>query len=135
MELSSQMANVSYTYEIDRQRRIVFAHASGVVAIDDLLSARRALVANLEFDPSFPVIADLRDATEFAFGLRELELFAELTKLQRSRITAMVVSTPVEYGFARMFQSLRDNANYPTGEIFQDMESAVQWAEGQREGR
>jgi hypothetical protein len=113
----------------------VFAHASGVVTIGDLLSARRALAANSGFSPSFPVLADLRGVAEFAFGMRELELFADLTKAQRSRITALVVSTPVEYGYARMFQSLRDSSNYPTGQIFHDMDSALRWVEEHREDR
>jgi hypothetical protein len=125
---------MSYTYEIDLQRRIVFAKASGVVTIDELVSARRALAANPNFDRSFPVIADLRGVTEFVFGMRELESFAEMTKAQRSKITAIVVSNPMEYGYARMFQTLRENTDYPTGQIFYDMGSALRWVKEQREG-
>jgi hypothetical protein len=112
----------------------VFAKAAGVVTIDELMRARRALATNPEFDRSFPVIADLRGVRDFAFGLRELESFAAVTKAQRSKITAMVVSNPVEYGFARMFQTLRENADYPTGEIFHDMGSALRWVREHREG-
>jgi hypothetical protein len=124
---------VAYSYQVDRQRRIVFAHASGVVTIGEMLSARRKLAANPDFDESFPVVADLREVTQFGFGAEELRHFAEMTKAQHSRITALVVSTTVEYGFARMFQTLRDNADYPGGEIFRDMEAAIRWVEEQRE--
>jgi hypothetical protein len=57
-----------------------------------------------------------------------------MTKAQRSKITALVVSNPVEYGYARMFQTLRDNTDYPTGQIFPDMGSALRWVREHREG-
>ena len=124
---------MSYFYEIDRERQIVFAKAAGTVTIDDLVMARRTLAMNPNFDPTFPVVADLRGVTEFAFGLQELESFAAMTKAQHSRITALVVSNPLEFGYARMFQTLRDNTDYPTGRIFHDLGSAIRWVREERE--
>ncbi len=121
-----------YHYEVDRDRRIAFAHASGVVTIEELLSARRALAANPDFEESFAVIADLRETREFAFGTEELRRFAEVTKAQHSRITALVATTDLEYGYARMFQTLRELADYPEVEIFRSIKAALEWVEERR---
>ena len=52
------------TVSVDKKRRLVVTHGTGVVTLDDIASARAQLRANPDFDPAFYELFDVRDVTD-----------------------------------------------------------------------
>ena len=74
-------------------------------------------------------VTDLTGVTRFDVGFTDM---SELARWRRERSpanpirSAIVASTPVQLGFARMFQTLNDHP-WITLRIFPDMDGALAW--------
>jgi hypothetical protein len=58
--------------------------------------------------------------------LAELSKVRELAKLKNPIKSAIWAANPVQYGFARMYQTLSQNPNLEV-QVFNDLESADAW--------
>jgi hypothetical protein len=79
-----------------------------------------------------PRLTDLRGITEAAFGYQEMARLADRVKerpLELPVRSAILVSQPVQLGFARMFQILNTHPQV-TLRIFEDEASAHEWLAG-----
>ncbi|HEU0076693.1 MAG TPA: hypothetical protein VFQ76_03530 [Longimicrobiaceae bacterium] len=79
-----------------------------------------------------PRVTDLTGLTRFEVGFDDM---FQMARRRRERPpanpirSAVVASTPVQLGFARMFQTLNDHPQV-TLRIFPDLDAALAWAKG-----
>jgi len=80
-----------------------------------------------------PRLSDLRGITTAAIGYSEMARLADVVKarpLDAPVRSAILVTEPVQLGFARMFQILNEHPRV-TVRIFEDESSAREWLMGQ----
>jgi hypothetical protein len=122
-----------FTYVFDAATNIVRTSAQGLVRFDDLAAHLQALmdagVARV------PQLIDARDAQHdlSASDIRRLvELVSHLQAAYGfSRRTALVVSTPMDFGMARMYGALAQKVD-PDFSVFRDLGEAEAWLQGAR---
>jgi hypothetical protein len=98
---------MSIAYSIDHDRRESMAVASGPVGLEDVLAHLRA--KRREGGLSYPEIIDARWATLTWSAAEVHEIVDKLTTLGRESPlgpTALVVSSEMSYGMARMLEIL-----------------------------
>ncbi len=114
------------TYRIDHENKIIFTKVEGVVTDEDIITHQKQTRNDPELDPSYGQLVDLSN-------IQKLEITAqavhEFTSTKFSTVwsrRAFVAPDDLSYGFARMFQMMRDTADERT-EVFRDMEEARHW--------
>ena len=117
-------------YEIRRDNGFLKVEFSGTLTNDDLTRAGQEMAA---FEAKCDVvphrIADVRPVNRLEIDFRSILAFAEDRKRRvfpNAFKSAIVASDIVHFGFARMFQTLNDNAQI-TIAIFGDGVSALEW--------
>jgi len=112
---------------VDGVIRIVL---SGTLAAEQLVRMANALVEVEAVCHVCPHrVTDLTGVTRFEVGFDEM---SELARRRREMSpanpirSAIVASTPVQVGFARMFQTLNDHPRI-TLRIFSDLDAALAW--------
>ena len=114
------------SYRIDKSLGLVFTTAQGVLAGQDILTHRRRLLDDPNFDPSYNQLIDLRDVTDFSVLANEIrtlsmhEIFSE-----RSR-RAIVAEKDASFGMARMYE-MYGETNPDQIMVFRDMAEARRW--------
>ena len=108
----------------------ITAQMSGVVTVADLLALAEkvdALEAQLPVTPHR--IADLSGGAVSDFNFVELSVFAakrRAARLKNPVKSAIVAGDAVQFGFARMFQTLNDHPDIRI-EVFQSEAPALAW--------
>jgi hypothetical protein len=78
-------------------------------------------------------LVDMSGVTRFQVGFTDMFALAELRRAHPPANpirSALVASTPVQVGFARMFQTLNDHPLVDV-RIFPDVDSALAWLKGE----
>ncbi len=92
--------------------------------LDEIVSGMEA-----EYDVSPDRISDLSSIEGVHLDCAAMEFFADRRRhapLKNRVKSAIVVPRPLQYGIARMFQTLNDNPNI-NSQIFTDRERALNW--------
>ena len=122
-----------FTYVFDAATNIVRTSAHGLIRFDDLAAHLRALIDGEV--AHVPQLIDARDAQHdlTASDIRRLvELVGHLQAAHGfSHRTALVVSTSVDFGMARMYGSLAQTVD-PGFSVFRDLDEAEAWLQGAR---
>jgi hypothetical protein len=116
-----------WDFEIDHAQRLVRVRVHGTMCDHDLLDADAALRDHPEFDPSFDQLIDLREATGSEVTTAGVQKLAQQPPLfAPSSRRALVVSTDLGFGMARMFELLREGKS---GEVraFRELDKAREW--------
>lgn len=96
---------------------------------DLLRLAEDVIELETPFDPTPSRVTDMTGIRHFHVGFRDMLAFAERRKDSPPRQpikSALVVASHVQFGFARMFQTLNDHP-LVTVEIFRDHSEALGW--------
>jgi hypothetical protein len=92
-----------------------------------LAEAVQTIEERLQSTPSR--IADMTGLTRFEVGFNGVDALANRRremKVVGTTRTALLVGNELQFGVARMYQTLNDHPQIAT-EIFRDLESAMQW--------
>lgn len=92
-----------------------------------LADAVMAIEATLETTPSR--VADMTGLTRFDVGFNGVDALASRrreTPVVGATRTALLVGNELQFGVARMYQTLNDHPQITT-EIFRDLDAALQW--------
>lgn len=116
-------------YRVDVRARCVRSRASGVISLEDL----KGHIQRLAADENVPLpLHEIWDGTQVAsfpltgMQVREaVQLARQLQRTDRARL-AIVSSSTVLYGLARVAQAFADEARYDI-RAFRDLASAEQW--------
>ncbi len=108
---------------LDKKRSVVFTTFWGSVSIAQLERHAKKLVANLDFQPTFSQIVDLRELVSTDIGFRSLSHFSD--PFSESSRRAVVTATDFVFGIARMYQGMRGNPD--NFMFFRDVTTARRW--------
>ena len=114
------------SYTIDLTRALVLSRGWGVLTDGELLAHVRALTVDPRFVRNFYQLADLRDVADVEVSAATIREMARLNPYGDGSRRAVVVTSDVLFGMARMYQILRDE---PTDqlEIFRELDAALRW--------
>ena len=120
------------TYSIDAERQIIFERWSGDVSGADLARYWRAYLADPHVLAIRRTVVDLRESNPTFTGAELASLIHTLVfDVLRGRdwITAIVVARPVQFGVSRQYQVFAEC--YSRDSIFEDLDLALAWIQGQ----
>ena len=113
-------------YRIDQERGIVFTRGWGELSTRQLFDVMSQILLDPRFDPGYRSLGDLRDVTSITvdtFATAQAAaspLFADGTR------RAIVASSDVAFGMARMFASFSERSGQEV-RVFRDMQLAEAW--------
>jgi hypothetical protein len=114
-------------YKIDKERRIVMTSASGPLTLADALSHQQRLVSDPDFDPTFSQLMDLSHITAVDVNAADIRILAQANVFAPTSHRAILITSDVGFGLARMFEVLRESAGEPGIEVFRDLDKALDW--------
>jgi hypothetical protein len=114
--------------KIYKERRLVFTTASGEVTFAEAVANEDRLYGDPDFDPTFVHLIDGTQVTKTEISASELSSLARRTRLAPQSRTALVVTSPVLYGLARMFQAyLEVSRASESMAVFKELDKAKEW--------
>ncbi|MEO8201142.1 MAG: hypothetical protein ABI679_11520 [Gemmatimonadota bacterium] len=113
-------------YNIDPHRHLVLSRGWGVVTNDDFMVHARELTEDPRFQPTFSQLSDLRDAERLELDTFTVRRLAAISPFGAGSRRALVVSSDLAFGMARMFQTLREG-NGEELQVFRDIDAALDW--------
>ena len=113
-------------YTIDLARSLVLSRGWDVLTDGELLAHVRALTIDPRFVRKFHQLADLRDVVDVEVTASTIREMARLNPYGVGSRRAVVVTSDVLFGMARMYQILRDQPADEL-EIFRKLEDALRW--------
>jgi hypothetical protein len=113
-------------YTIDAARSLILSRAWDVLTGADLIRHARTLASDPGFKPDFNQLCDFRDVTEVRADAAAIRELAALNPFGSGARRALVVSTDVVFGMARMYQILTEPAP-DVFEVFRDFDQALKW--------
>jgi hypothetical protein len=114
-------------YKIDKEHGLVMSTASGVFDLAAALGHQDKLLADPEFDPRFSQLWDLSQVTRVELSPQDVRRLAERRVFWSCAPRAILVNSDLEFGFARMFEMLRENAGDTGIRVFRDLHEALEW--------
>ncbi len=114
---------------IDAQSGVIYRTLSGTTNTEELLDSFTRILKNPAFHPKMKSLTDLTGIKHFAFSA-DVKRIAGFIKEHREEIlggkAAIVVSSPVIYGMARMLQILTEDSGFDIA-VFRDKDEACKW--------
>ena len=111
---------------IDHDKMIILVTIEGVVSDEDIIEHQRKTRNDPALDPSFGQLADLSNIRKLEITAQGVQKFTSMEFSTEWSRRAFVAPNDVSFGFARMFQMMRDSDQEQT-EVFRSMEGAHQW--------
>jgi len=115
-------------YSIDKERRIVFSSGTGALTREDILDHQDRLLSDPDFDPTFSQFIDFTGVTDFKMGPDDVLFLAERNVFSPKSRRALLVGSDLLYGFARMFEMVRDAKGETGIRVFRNRDGALAWA-------
>jgi hypothetical protein len=117
------------TYFVDEETGILHLKRSGEVTAAEDAASFQARLADPAVTVGIPVLVDAT-GIEPADSVKRVRCMAERVVRNASRLkcgpTAILVSSDVEYGMARMFMALTEPV-HPQTNVFRDANEAIEW--------
>jgi hypothetical protein len=123
---TSHPSPASIDYLIEPHRSLVRARMRGVITMEDLFAYYQRLAADPHFDPSFRQLTDARELTNVTAGTGCIRSGAHHQLFARGVRRAIVVSTDLQFGIARMFASFAADVEQDV-RVFRGMDAAAAW--------
>jgi hypothetical protein len=117
------------TVDVDAERKLAITTCSGSVTDEDLFQARKDLLANPHFDPSFDRLWDFSEVTKQEVGDATLKHLVDTSPSVGNISRAVVISMskePLERVLAFIAHSRQLNRRVA---VFPNRESAEKWIE------
>jgi len=114
-------------YKIDKEHRVVLSTASGIFDLTAALAHQDQLLADPDFDPSYSQLLDYSHVTDVRIDTNDVRKLAERSVFWPCSRRAIYVTRDIEYGFARMFEMLRENAGEKGIRVFRNLDEALTW--------
>ncbi len=112
-------------YRIDRSERVIYSRAWGVLTYQELADNRAALFRDPAFKPDLAQLYDLTGVTDFEVKSVDLLSHALSSRFAPTARRAVVASSDVAFGIARMYSILIGREELI--QVFRDRPSAVEW--------
>src|SRR5215468_8316246 len=119
--------NMPQSYKIDTENRIVISKAWGVCTARDVLEFREQVLRDEDFDPDFCQLVDFSHVTGLEITANEVRMLAEMSPFSSDSRRALVAGTPLTFGFARMFETVRELRGEKHLRVFHNRDDALAW--------
>jgi hypothetical protein len=119
-------------YKIEKENRLVLSTASGVVTMAEVLAHQQKLSADPDFNATFSQLMDVSHITKIELTTEDIRRLAQETLFSPTTRRAILVNSDAAYGFARMFQMLRESAGETGIEVFRELNEALEWVLAKR---
>ena len=117
-----------FLIRVDPARRLTYVCVSDTVTFDDFATAQRALASDPAFDPTFPMLLDMRAATDVRLTWQEMQSLAGISALAPTTRRAILVGAPGVLGMARLYEAIREHETATdVVRACQTIEEAVMW--------
>lgn len=117
-------------YKCDYPKKLAFAVFTGDFSTDSLRSEISKIWGNRDFNPDYPVLIDMRQAS-FTMDMKELPdilgIFASMPGTKEDRKFAMLTATPHQVAYSTLFGQNISSVLPLKVEIFSTYESAIKW--------
>lgn len=113
-------------YSISPEHDIVLCRFFGVVEDRELIAVTKAIPRDPAFRPSLAELIDLRPVERIRVSTATIHAAATVPDFGAGSRRALLVSSKLLYGLARMFQAFSDQADDEI-RIFQRLDEALTW--------
>ncbi|NUO40355.1 MAG: hypothetical protein HOQ17_07930 [Gemmatimonadaceae bacterium] len=113
-------------YRIDPERRLVVTRAWGVLSALELSEVMSQILLDPRFDPTYRSLGDLREVTNITVDNIATAQAASSPLFVIGARRAIVATSDVAFGMARMFASYSERAGHEV-RVFRDMQHAEAW--------
>lgn len=116
-------------FDISRTPDYALIRVTGTVSAEDLHGLARSMKQLEDENPPFDRITDLTGIESIDVAYPEVHDFANqrsARQFSRTVRSALVANQPLQVGYARMFQSLNDNASIEI-RVFRSFDDASRW--------
>jgi hypothetical protein len=117
-------------YEIDKERRLITSTASGVITLPEIWAHQEKLDRDPDFDPSFAQLLDVTQVTKLKLSSEDVRRVADSNTFSSNPRLAIVATSSLVYGMARMFQIFREMKGEEKTRVFRDRDEALAWVLG-----
>jgi hypothetical protein len=100
---------VPWTLRVDPTNRVSYISFSGLVTFSDFADAQAALAADMTFDAAFPLLIDLRRATEIVLTRDDMHALVTLAAVAPTTKRAILVDGRGALSVAQVYESLRQS--------------------------
>lgn len=114
-------------FKIDRERRLVMSTFSGVFTLADGLSHQEKLLRDPDFASSFSQLLDCTHVTKIELEPEDVRTLAQKAIFSSNSRRAILVSSDLAFGLARMFVMFRESLGEKGVRVFHDLEEALYW--------
>lgn len=114
------------SYTIDPARRLVVTRIAGVMSEEDVRALREQLRADPAFDATYANLVDLSEATDIQLSADTLGQLAVRSAFDRVTRRAIVATSPLQFGMARMFATINERHGHVV-RVFRDSGEAEAW--------
>ena len=118
------------SYSLDTSQNVWRLTFSGTLTGDDLQKLSEEVEKSEQTSPSaFNRLVDMRQLKGISIGFSEMSDLASRRRRQKfsnNIKSALVTNHPIQYGFARMYQTLLSHPQI-TVKVFQDETEALNW--------
>jgi hypothetical protein len=116
-----------FHYKIDKERKLVMSTGFGVFTVADAWSHQEKLRKEPDFDPSFSQLMDLSHVTKIELRPEDVRRLAQASIFAPNSKRAILVTSEVGFGLARMFSILREALGEKGIEAFRNLDDALDW--------
>jgi hypothetical protein len=117
-----------WTVHVDGRLRVSYARMFGVITFDELVAAQRQLAAEPPFDPTFPLLMDMRRVKDLRLTWPELKAVIARSPLGISTRRAIVARTLTVLGTARVYELVREAQTHTeSARVFRTLAEAEWW--------
>ncbi len=114
-------------YKIERENRLVLSTASGTITPSDIFNHQEKLGCDPDFDPTYSQLVDVSHVTKIEVTTEDIRRLAQGNLFSPKSRRAILVSSDAAFGFARMFEMLRESAGETGIEVFRSLDEALEW--------
>lgn len=113
-------------YKVLPDQKIIITQAQAGVSIDEMRSHMSTVSSHPDIHPDFSHLFDLREAKNINFNTNEVKQLAEFSYFDDSSKRAIVASSDLYYGMARMYEIFKESSSANI-RVFRTYEEAKEW--------
>ena len=104
---------------------------SGHIDVSGIAGTLDAIVSDVNWNPGMNLVVDYSDSSTIDLNSEKVSAISHLVKAQKERLgsgkMAIVMTSDLDYGYARMFQLLTEDYIDKEINVYRDSESAIKW--------
>ncbi|MEZ4722900.1 MAG: hypothetical protein R2813_13585 [Flavobacteriales bacterium] len=120
--------NSTFGHRIFKEKRLLVQYFNGPLTLQVAIEAKKAQIADPDYDPTFSLILDFRNTTP-SFSKSDIQLFVENLRREADinpNRRAMITSTPNQAAYYMIVQHIASSSamNY---QVVSTIEAALGW--------